>query len=95
MQSLKYVGLDVHRDTISVAVLDEAGKLVMQTILATHADGDSGFCGRVKRFGSTHVGGRNTFGVAARFAGETGGARGGVRSAAERAAEGGQQERQD
>src|SRR5258707_11823305 len=37
MDSLKYVGLDVHRDTISVAVLDEGGKLVMQSIVATHA----------------------------------------------------------
>ena len=37
MDSLKYVGLDVHRDTISVAVLDEAGKLIMQSVLATHA----------------------------------------------------------
>jgi transposase len=35
--SVKYVGLDVHRDTISVAVLDVEGKLVMQSILATHA----------------------------------------------------------
>ncbi len=35
--SLKYVGLDVHRDTISVAVLDGGGKLLMQSILATHA----------------------------------------------------------
>ncbi len=37
MESLKYVGLDVHRDTISVAVLDGGGKLLMQSILATHA----------------------------------------------------------
>lgn len=37
MESLKYVGLDVDRDTISVAVLDQDGKLVMQSILATHA----------------------------------------------------------
>src|SRR5271165_5939409 len=37
MESLKYVGLDVHRDTISVVVLEESGKMVMQTILATHA----------------------------------------------------------
>jgi transposase len=37
MNSVKYVGLDVHRDTISVAVLDAEGKLVMQSILATHA----------------------------------------------------------
>ena len=37
MQSLKYIGLDVHRDTISAAVLDGDGKLIMQSILATHA----------------------------------------------------------
>ena len=37
MNSIKYVGLDVHRDTISVAVLNAAGKLVMQCVLATHA----------------------------------------------------------
>jgi transposase len=37
MDSIKYVGLDVHRDTISVAVLNAAGKLVMQSVLATQA----------------------------------------------------------
>jgi hypothetical protein len=37
MNSVKYVGLDVHQATISVAVLDTEGKLVMQSILATHA----------------------------------------------------------
>lgn len=37
MDSLKYVGLDVHRDTISAAVLDGDGKLIMQSVLATHA----------------------------------------------------------
>ena len=33
MNSVKYVGLDVHQSTISVAVLDEQGKLVMQCVL--------------------------------------------------------------
>ncbi len=37
MNSIKYVGLDVHQSTISVAVLDSDGKLVMQSILATQA----------------------------------------------------------
>jgi len=37
MDSLKYVGLDVHRDTISVVVLEESGKMVMQTTLATQS----------------------------------------------------------
>jgi hypothetical protein len=30
MNSIKYVGLDVHQSTISVAVLNADGKLVMQ-----------------------------------------------------------------
>jgi len=37
MNSVKYVGLDVHQATISVAVLSAEGQLVMQSILATHA----------------------------------------------------------
>ena len=37
MNSIKYVGLDVHQSTISVAVLDGEGKLVMQCVLATQA----------------------------------------------------------
>ena len=37
MNSIKYVGLDIHRDTISVAVLNAEGKLVQQSVLATHA----------------------------------------------------------
>jgi transposase len=37
MESLKYIGFDVHQATISVAVLNAEGKLVMQSVLATHA----------------------------------------------------------
>jgi transposase len=37
MNSVKYIGLDVHRDTISAAVLDGEGKLLMQSVLATRA----------------------------------------------------------
>jgi len=37
MNSLRYVGLDVHRDTISAAVLNESGRLIQQSILATRA----------------------------------------------------------
>jgi transposase len=37
MNSVRYIGLDVHRDTISVAVLDEEGRLMMQSVLATRA----------------------------------------------------------
>ena len=34
----KYIGLDVHQATISAAVLDSAGKLVMEAILETKAE---------------------------------------------------------
>jgi transposase len=37
MKSVKYIGLDVHQATISIAVLDANGKLVMQSVIATQA----------------------------------------------------------
>ena len=37
MDSIKYIGLDVHQSTISVAVLNADGKLAMQSVIATHA----------------------------------------------------------
>ena len=37
MSKIKYIGLDVHQASISVAVLDESGKLVMQSVIATRA----------------------------------------------------------
>jgi len=37
MDSEKYIGLDVHQATIVVAVMDSAGKLVMESILETKA----------------------------------------------------------
>ena len=33
----KYIGLDVHQATISVAVMDGSGKVVMESILETKA----------------------------------------------------------
>jgi transposase len=53
MDSLRYVGLDVHRDTISVAVLDESGRLIMQSVLATRASAILDFIGGVR--GGVHV----------------------------------------
>jgi hypothetical protein len=37
MSQEKYIGMDVHQATISVAVLDSAGKLIMECILETKA----------------------------------------------------------
>jgi hypothetical protein len=38
MNDAKYIGLDVHQATISVAVRDSAGKLVIEAILETKAE---------------------------------------------------------
>jgi transposase len=38
MNDAQYIGLDVHQATVSVAVLDFAGKLVMEAILETKAE---------------------------------------------------------
>lgn len=35
----RYVGLDVHRDTISVAVCDSWGKLLLERVIPTSAAG--------------------------------------------------------
>jgi transposase len=38
MNDAKYIGLDVHQATISVAILDSTGKLVMEAILETKTE---------------------------------------------------------
>ena len=37
MTSSKYIGMDVHKETISIAVMDSAGKLLMEFIIETKA----------------------------------------------------------
>ena len=37
MSRIKYIGMDVHTATISVAVLDVAGKLIMESVIETKA----------------------------------------------------------
>jgi len=37
MDSTKYMGMDVHKETISIAVMNSAGKLVIESILETEA----------------------------------------------------------
>jgi hypothetical protein len=53
MQGIRYIGLDVHRDTISAAVLDREGKLMMQSVLATRAAAILDFLDGIK--GTLHV----------------------------------------
>ena len=37
MSQEKYIGMDVHQATISVAVMDAGGKLIMESLLETKA----------------------------------------------------------
>ena len=37
MSDINYIGLDVHKETISIAVLNGRGKLVMESIIETEA----------------------------------------------------------
>src|SRR6185503_12988761 len=37
MDSTKYIGMDVHQEAISIAVMNSAGKLVMESIVETKA----------------------------------------------------------
>jgi len=53
MNSVRYVGLDVHRETISAAVLNESGRLIRQSILATRAAAILDFIGGL-RPGQSH-----------------------------------------
>lgn len=53
MNSVRYIGLDVHRDTIAVAVLEESGKLTMQSVLATRASAVLDFLHGIR--GTLHV----------------------------------------
>jgi hypothetical protein len=37
MEGTKYIGMDVHKDSISIAVLNSSGKLVMECIIEAKA----------------------------------------------------------
>ena len=36
-RDVKYIGMDVHKEAIVIAVLNDSGKLIMETILETKA----------------------------------------------------------
>jgi hypothetical protein len=50
MNDAKYIGLDVHQATISVAVRDSRGNLVMEAILETKGDDSSVYSRPARQF---------------------------------------------
>ena len=96
MGSAKYVGLDVHKDTISIAVMNSAGKLIMESIIETKAITILQFFQRAARRRVCHLGGRNLGRLVVRPVKTTCDASRGVQSTKEcLAAETRQQERPD
>ncbi len=37
MNNTKYIGMDVHRESISIAVMNSAGKIVLECVVETKA----------------------------------------------------------
>src|SRR5215471_16769114 len=37
MDSAKYIGMDVHKESISIAVMNHSGKIVMESVIETKA----------------------------------------------------------
>ena len=55
MESTKYIGMDVHKDAITVAVMNAAGKVVMESILETKARHHSAVYPRAARKPAGHL----------------------------------------
>src|SRR6516162_6455277 len=53
MESTKYVGLDVHQDAITIAVMNSAGKVIMESIIETKTNTILGFFQGLR--GDVHV----------------------------------------
>src|SRR5437899_11153073 len=53
MNGLRYIGLDVHQDTVSAAVLDGTGKRLMQSVFAKRAVASLDFLHGIR--GTLHV----------------------------------------
>jgi len=41
-RDVKYVGMDVHKEAVVIAVLNGSGKLVMESIVETQSQGSGG-----------------------------------------------------
>ncbi len=93
MDSNKYIGMDVHQATILLAVLNSAGKLLMESIIETNRNQSGNDCGvpaRATRERVRDLRGRNLCLLVVRPAEASCHESGGVRSAEERPVERGE-----
>ena len=68
MSQEKYIGMDVHQATISVAVMDAQGKLIMECLLETKAATIVEFVRGLQGAAVPHLRGRNSGCLVARSA---------------------------
>ena len=54
MTSVKYIGMDVHKESISIAVRNDAGKMLMECVIETKAH-HSGIYPRAARRVAGHL----------------------------------------
>ena len=54
MDSKKYIGMDVHKESISIAVMNGLGKIVMECVIETKVH-DSAVCGWAARRFAGHI----------------------------------------
>lgn len=64
MSNTKYVGMDVHQSSSSIAVLDEAGRLCTETVIETKVDPIREFFKRLSGEVYVTLSGRDDGGVA-------------------------------
>src|SRR5436190_19217179 len=94
-RDIKYIGMDVHKEAVVIAVLNSSGKLVMESIVETKASSILQFIHGLR--GELHVTWEEGTWAAwfLRSAATPGGTSAGLRSAAQCLIKGRQQERQD
>jgi hypothetical protein len=87
MESTKYIGMDVHKDTISVAVMNAAGKVVMEIHPGNQGRHPSAVYPWAAGEPAAHLGRRDLGGLVVRSAQAAGHPSHGVQSPEERSAE--------
>src|SRR4029077_8538295 len=92
---IKYIGMDVHKEAVVIAVLNSSGKLVMESIVETRSQQHSAVYPRSAGGTACHLGRRDLGGLALRSFAAPGSASAGLRSASQCLIKGRQQERQD
>jgi hypothetical protein len=93
-RDIQYIGMDVHKEAIVIAVLNGSGKLVMESIVETKASSILQFIHGLRGGVACDLGRRDLGGLALRSAEATRTPSPGVRSAAQCLIKGRQQERQ-